>query len=317
MERIDAKKAAALLSAADDILIVTHIRPDGDTAGSGCALCLGLRAMGKRAYLAANPPSMARYEKYTIPYFAPEGFVPGFVAAVDTPGPGQFPPGWEHLAERTCLAVDHHGTNSGYARYTYLEADSAATGELVYLLLRELGAALTADMAEALYAALATDTNGFRTPGTTARTLTIAGALRETGFDAAGLTRALFETKSAARLRLEAALYSAMRFPRTGVCVMILPLATIEACGAAEDDMDKLSLLTTVPEGTRTGLMLRELPDGSWKVSLRTDGSVHAGRVLQTIGGGGHADAAGAVTPGPPEAIEAAVLSALDGGSAL
>ncbi len=313
MERIDAKRAAALLAAANDILIVTHIRPDGDTAGSGCALCLGLRALGKRAFLAANPPSMARYEKYMTPYFAPESFVPGFIAAVDTPGPGQYPPGWEALAEQTDLAVDHHGTNSGYARYTYLEADSAATGELVYLVLRELGVSLAPDMAEALYVALATDTNGFRTPGTTGRTLTIAGALRQTGFDAAALTRALFETKSAARLRLEAALYGGMRFPRPGLCVMTLPLETIAACGATEDDMDKLSLLTTVPEGVRTGLLLRELSDGRWKVSLRTDGSVHAGQILQTaVGGGGHADAAGAVTAGPPQRIEAAVLAALD-----
>ena len=208
--------------------------------------------------------------------------------------------------------MDHHGTNSGYARYAYLEPDSAATGELVYLLLRQMGVCLTADMAEALYAALATDTNGFRTPGTTARTLTIAGALRQTGFDAAGLTRALFETKSAARLRLEAALYGAMRFPRPGVCAMTLPLGTVRSCGATEDDMDKLSLLATVPEGTRTGLLLRELNDGRWKVSLRTDGSVHAGRVLEAVGGGGHADAAGAVTAGPPEAIEAAVLAELE-----
>ncbi len=310
---IDAAKAADLLRAADDVLIITHIRPDGDTAGSGCALCLGLRALGKRAFLAANPPSMARYEKYMTPYFAPADFAPGFVAAVDTPGPGQFPTGWGHMAERTDLAIDHHGTNPGYARYTYLEADSAATGELVYLTLRELGMPLTADMAEALYTALATDTNGFRTPGTTGRTLTIAGALRETGFDAAGLTHRLFETKSAARLRLEAALYGDMRFPMPGVCVMVLPLETVTACGAGEDDMDKLSLLATVPEGTRTGLMLRQLPGGQWKISLRTDGSVHAGQILQeTVGGGGHADAAGAVTGLPPQTVEAAVLKKLE-----
>ena len=313
MERIDVKRAAELLRDANDILIVTHIRPDGDTAGSGCALCLGLRALGKRAFLAANPPSMARYEKYMTPYFAGENFVPGFIAAVDTPGPGQYPPGWEALAEQTDLAIDHHGTNGGYARYTYLEADSAATGELVYLVLRELGVSLAPDMAEALYAALATDTNGFRTPGTTARTLTIAGALRETGFDAAGLTRRLFETKSAARLRLEAALYGAMRFPAPGVCVMTLPFETVAACGAGEDDMDKLSLLATVPENTRAGLMLRQLPDGTWKVSLRTDASVHAGQILQSaVGGGGHADAAGAVTDLPPQAVETAVLKQLE-----
>ena len=268
--------------------------------------------MGKRAYLAANPPSMSRYEKYMVPYFAPEGFEPRFVAAVDTPGPAQFPAGWEHLAGRTDLAVDHHGTNEGYAKYTYLEPDSAAAGELVYLLLREMGAPIDADTAEALYVALSTDTNCFRTPGTTGRTLAIAGALREAGFDAAGLTRRLFETKSPARLRLESALFGAMEL-HDGICAMILPLATVAACGAGEDDMDKLSLLTMLPEGTRAGLLIRELSDGTWKVSLRTDGTVHAGNILHALcpTGGGHADAAGAVMDGPPEAIRAAVLAAL------
>ena len=308
----DLSHAAALLAAADDILIITHVRPDGDAAGSGCALCRGLRALGRRAYLAANPPSMARYEKYMLPYFAPEGFEPRFVAAVDTPGTAQFPAGWEHLAGRTDLAVDHHGTNEGYAKYTYLEPDSAAAGELVYLLLRAMGAPLDGETAEALYTALSTDTNCFRTPGTTGRTLAIAGALRETGFDAAGLTRRLFETKSPARLRLESALFGAMEL-RGGICAMVLPLSTVAACGAGEDDMDKLSLLTMLPEGTWAGLLIRELEGGTWKVSLRTDGSVHAGDILHALSptGGGHADAAGAVLAGPPEAIREAVLAAL------
>lgn len=311
MEIISVDRAAGLLAAAEDVLIVTHVRPDGDTAGSGCALCLGLRALGKRAYLACNPPSMARYEKYMLPYFAPAGFVPRFTAAVDTPGPGQFPAGYTPPAEGIGLAIDHHGTNSGYARYTCLEPDSAAAGELVYLILRTMGIELSPEMGEALYTALTTDTGCFRTPGTTARTLAIASELRRTGFDAAELTRRLFETKSAARLRLEAALYAGMRFPRPGVCVMTLPFQTVTDCGAGEDDMDKLSLLTTVPEGTRVGLLLRQLPDGLWKVSLRTGGKPHAGSILRAIGGGGHADAAGAVTAGPPESVETAVLSAL------
>ena len=314
MGRIDLSRAAALLAAADDILIITHVRPDGDAAGSGCALCRGLRALGKRAYLAANPPSMARYEKYMSPYFAPEGFEPRFVVAVDTPGPAQFPAGWEHLAARTDLAIDHHGTNSGYAYHTFLEADSAAAGELVYLVLRELGAPMDAGTAEALYTALSTDTNCFRTPGTTGRTLAIAGTLREAGFDAAGLTRRLFETKTAARLRLESALFGAMEL-ENGICAMILPRETVTACGAGEDDMDKLSLLTMVPEGTWAGLLIRELSDGTWKVSLRTDGTVHAGDILHALSptGGGHADAAGAVMEGPAQTIRETVLAALSG----
>ena len=311
MNLISIAETAALLRDAEDILIVTHIRPDGDAAGSGCALCLGLRAMGKTAYLAENRPSMTRYEKYMIPYFAPAGFRPGFIAAVDTAGEGQFPPGREDLAARTDLAIDHHGTNSGYAAHTLLEGDSAAAGELVYLVLRELGVRLTPEMGEALYTALTTDTGCFRTAGTTARTLSIAAELRKTGFDAFGLTRRLFETKTAARLRLESALLGGMRFPLEGVCVMVLPYETITACGADENDMDKLSTLTMTPENAWAGLLLRQLSDGSWKISLRTDGSVHAGEVLRAVGGGGHPDAAGAVRAGDPAALEEEILAAL------
>ena len=192
MDSISAANAAALLRAAENILIVAHIRPDGDAAGSACALCLGLRSLGKTAYIAENPPSMHRYDAYMLPYFPPAGFVPGFIAAVDIAGEGQFPPGREDLARKTDLAVDHHGTNSGYARATLLDDGAAAAGELVYLLLRELGVPLSPETAEALYAALATDTNCFRTAGTTARTLRIAAELRDTGFDSFGLTKRLF-----------------------------------------------------------------------------------------------------------------------------
>lgn len=311
MTRIHLPDTAALLRAADNILILTHIRPDGDAAGSGCALCLGLRTLGKTAWLARNPASMHRYDKYLDPYFAPADFAPDFIIAVDTPGIRQFPPGWEHLKDRTDLAIDHHGTNAGYARLTWLEEESAATGELIYLLLKELGIVLTEDMAEALYVALSTDTNGFRTAGTTARTLSIAADLHGRGFDVFSLTRRLFETKTPARLRLEGAMFSAMEFPLEGVCVMTLPYETITACGAGEDDMDKISLLTMVPEGTWAGILLRQLPEGTWKLSLRTDGSVHAGDVLAALGGGGHPDAAGAVCPGEPAALKAAILTAL------
>lgn len=311
MNFITIQQAAARLREAADVLIFPHIRPDGDAAGSACALCLGLRRMGKTAYIANIPVTMARYEKYLTAYFSPPDFTPGFTVAVDMPGIEQLPPGWEHFAEKIDLAIDHHGTNAGYARETLLEADSAAAGELVFLVLEALGADITPDMAEALYAALSTDTGCFRTAGTTGRTLAIAARLHDGGFDAFALTRQLFETKSAARLRLEAALFGGMRFPLPGVCVMTLPLADITARGAGEDDMDKISLLTMTPEGVWAGLMLRQLSDGRWKLSLRTDGSVNAGAVLKTVGGGGHLDAAGAVCPGDQAVLEKTVLSAL------
>jgi phosphoesterase RecJ-like protein len=305
-------QTAKLLQRADNILIFTHVRPDGDTAGSGCALCLGLRQLGKTAYLAENTASMERYNEYLTPYFAPTGFVPAFTVAVDTPGAGQYPPHWRDWAEKTDLAIDHHGTNGGYARYTLLEPDSAATGELVYLVLQALKVTITPAIAQGLYVALATDTNGFRTAGTTGRTLTIAGALHDVGFDVFGLTRQLFETKTRARLGIETYLFSTMTFPREGVCLMVLPRDVIDQHQAGENDLDKISLLTMTAENTWAGIFLRELDPGQWKLSLRTDGTVNAGVVFRELGGGGHPDAAGAVLTGDAQGLAQRVLTALD-----
>lgn len=298
------KEAAALVRAADDILIVCHIRPDGDAAGSAGALCLGLRTLGKRAFVAPHAHVMERFEKYIRPYFAPEGFVPGFIMAVDTPGPGQYPPGLEELAGRTDLALDHHGSNSRYAAHSYIEADSASCGELVYALLGELGVRIDAAMAEALYCAVSTDTGCFRTRGTTARCMEVAARLRETGFDAFALTHRLFDVKSPARLRLEAAIYGAMRYPEPDTAAVIVTKKMLARCGVREDDLDKISILTTAAEGVKVGLMLRELPDGQWKVSVRTDGSPAAGDIAGIFpGGGGHPDSGGAVAQGDPEEL--------------
>jgi len=305
--------AASMLKAADDILVICHIRPDGDAAGSAGALCMALRKLGKNAWVAPHTQVMARFAPYIEPFFAPADFKPRFIVSVDTPGAGQYPPGLEALAPVTDLAIDHHGKNAAYAKNTYVEGDSAACGEIVYLLLGELGAEIDGDIAEALYCAVSTDTGCFRTKATSARTLRIAGELRETGFDAFALTHRLFEVKTPARLKLEAAIAEAMELIRPDTARVIITKAMFERCGTTEDDLDKISLLLTCCEGVRFGLMLRELDGGLWKVSVRTDGSIHAGDVAGIFpGGGGHLDSGGAAVMGEPEAIMQALSERLD-----
>ena len=306
-------QAARLLQGAENILIVCHIRPDGDAAGSACALCLGLRALGKSAYIAPHPAVMARFEKYLAPYYAPADFSPEFITAVDTPGPGQYPPGLGHLAAVTDLAVDHHGSNSLYARASYIEPESASCGELVYLLLEALGLSPDAAMAEALYCALSTDTGCFRSRGTTGRCMAIAAKLRDIpGFDAYELSHRLFDVKSPARLRLEAAIYAAMEYPSPEISTIIVTRQMLQSCGVTEDDLDKISLLTTAAQGVRFGLMLRELEENEWKISVRTDGSVHAGEIAGVFpGGGGHPDSGGSTARGQARDILQTLLARL------
>ena len=310
MNTIGADRAAALLRGAENILVVTHIRPDGDTAGSAAALCLALRALGKQAYTIPNPPSMERYNPYMLPYFAPEGFKPDFVVAVDTPGERQFPVGYELLAKQTNLAIDHHDTNSGYAEFSWIDRAAAACGEMIYELLGLFGIKPTLEMAEALYVSLSTDSGCFRTSAVTPRTLRIAADLLELGVPAADINHRLFEVRSAARVRLESIMFATMSI-RDGICTIILPLETIRSTGVTENDMDKLSLLTLVPEEVTDGILLRQMPDRTWKISVRTDGTVDAGKITALVGGGGHAESGGAVTAGNPDELAERLQNAI------
>lgn len=159
-------EAAACLAAMDQVLILTHVRPDGDTIGSAAALCCGLRALGKTAYLLPNPELTATYVPYAAPYLAEADFAPAYVVSVDIAALSLLPENARPYQDRIALAIDHHPSQEFFARETCLEADSAACGEIVYDILRQL-TPLTPEMALPLYVAISTDTGCFVYSNTT------------------------------------------------------------------------------------------------------------------------------------------------------
>lgn len=101
-------EAAARLAAMDQVLILTHVRPDGDTIGSAAALCCGLRALGKTAYLLPNPELTATYAPYAAPYLAEADFAPAYVVSVDIAALSLLPENARPYQDRIALAIDHH-----------------------------------------------------------------------------------------------------------------------------------------------------------------------------------------------------------------
>ena len=308
------REAAALLRRQDNVLILTHRRPDGDTVGCAAALCLALRQLGKTAWLLDNPDITATNGVYAQGLWAPENFTPDFVVAVDIAARSLFSPGAEGYGDRVDLTIDHHPSQEFFAAQTCLEADKAACGEIVYEICRELGP-LTPAVALPLYVAVATDTGCFVYANTTAHTHTVAAALMETGIDSFAVNKRHFRTKSRKRLALEADLLSHMEFFHGGKGVFLtVPLSLMERVGASEDDAEDLSALANLVEGVDCGAVLRELRPGEWKLSLRTgaEGRVNATEACRLLGGGGHAMAAGATVSGSLPEVKAKVLSAID-----
>ena len=130
--RLTARETAAALRGMDNVLILTHVRPDGDTIGSAAALCQALRNMGKTAYLLYNPEITDTYAPYAAPYWAPEDFAPAHIVSTDIAALNLLPDNAAPYANRIELAIDHHGSQAFFAAETCLDAEAAACGEIVY-----------------------------------------------------------------------------------------------------------------------------------------------------------------------------------------
>ncbi len=305
-------EVAGRLRGMDRILILTHVRPDGDTVGCASALCQALRDMGKESYLLYNPGITSTYEPYACDYWAPEGWEASFVVSTDVAVLDLLPDNASAYRNRIDLAIDHHPSHSYFAKESYVDASAAACGEILYAVIREI-TPITPTIALRLYVAITTDCGCFVYSNTTADTHRIAAELMTYDFGAAEVNRALFRTKSKVRLRMEAHMAAHMElYDNDRVVVMTIPLHLREEMGATEADIEELSSLAALVEGTDCAITLRELRDGVIKVSLRTGRRVNATEVCARLGGGGHRAAAGATVNGTMDEVKASVLRAVE-----
>ncbi len=311
MTTLTLRQTAERLRSFDNVLILTHIRPDGDTVGSAAALCAGLRALGKTAYLLPNPGLTDTTAPYFRPYAAWAGFQPERVVSVDIAAADLFPENAKPYGDRVDLAIDHHPSFEGFGRENYVRPSAAATGEIIYDILALLGP-VTAEMALPLYVAVSTDCGCFAYNNTTAYTHAVAAALLRTGIDFQAVNKTFFRTKTRRRLALEAAMLGGVEYhDHERVAVLSVPLDLIARVQATETDAEDLSALGGQIEGVDCAVTMRELRPGVWKFSLRTGPRVNATKVCALLGGGGHAAAAGCTVEAPFEAAKRRMLEAI------
>ena len=309
-EPLNVEQAAAKLRDADDILILCHKNPDGDTIGCGSALYAALTSLGKRAAVLCADPIPSRFS-YTSPRLFRGEFEPALVVAVDVAGTQLFGDAglMPAYSRRVDLCIDHHTGNNGYAQYTLLDAGAAATAELLCDVIEAMGAAIDSHMADCLYTGLATDTGCFRFANTTAKTHRVAARLIEAGARVEELNTILFATKTRGQMEAERMARSHLEYALEGRCALIwLTRDEIEASQADPSDLEELTALPIGIEGVKIGLTFRQQPSGSWRVSIRTAKGVDAVAVAQRLGGGGHLRASGCELLGTLDNAKSAVL---------
>ena len=305
-----AQECSQLLLSKNNILIITHTNPDGDTLCSAAALCSALRRAGKRANLFRNPAVTTKYMPHVEKYFAPKSFKSKYIVAVDGATEKMFAEGFDGAID---LCIDHHPTNSHYAKKELVCPDKAACGEIVLAVIKEMCGGITQEEADLLYIAVTTDTGCFQYLNTNAATFRAAAELLEYGADTGMVNVKFFRKASRARLKLEGMIYSTMGFYRDGkISVAIITKEMLRQAGAGEEDCDDLAGLAGRAEGASVNITIRERDNGSSKVSVRTGRDVSSSDICAVFGGGGHAMAAGCTIDCPPEKARDMLLAVID-----
>ena len=288
MMRIDVNECAKLLLSNDNILILTHAHPDGDTLGSGYALCRALMQCGKICAVVNSDPIPKKYD-YLYDDIVQIRFNPDYVVAVDVATPNLLGDleGKYHID----LCIDHHGTNTQYADCLLLE-DKPANCEIMFDVIKALGVDIDSRVADCLYTGLTTDTGCFRYASATAQTYRVAAQLIELGANNGKINQLMFESKTKTYVELEKAALASMQFYNNGrIAIITITQDMYKKTGSNEQETEASAPLTRQIEGVEIGITIREKVDGTCKASIRTLDTVNAAELAKCFGGGGHVQA--------------------------
>ncbi|MDO5544426.1 MAG: DHH family phosphoesterase [Eubacteriales bacterium] len=313
MKNLTRSECARFLSEHDNYLILSHRRPDGDTIGSSAALCLGLRQLGKTAFVLENKEVSERFRwlHEGLTKSAPEGGET--IVSTDVASPSMLPEAFQSLLGGIALRIDHHGSATSFTDAELVDHHSASCAELILDVLDLMGVKADQKIAEAVYVGTSTDTGCFRYSNTTAHTFQTAALCAQAGARIYELNQELFETNTLGRLKMQAWIVEHMKMLAGGtMAICAIPRAVEEEIGVNQDDMDNISSFPRTVAGVRVAATLRETAEGDTKISVRAVPGYDAARVAEKFGGGGHKGAAGASLKMPlkdaADAVEKAML---------
>lgn len=301
-------KAAQVIRDTRNIVLATHVKPDGDALGSLLGLADLLGNMGKQVvcYLEESIPSMYAFLPHAVRLETDLDRVLAFVKESgtdimfinldcgDLERLGKSGPELQTI--HPCLVIDHHQGNSGFGDLAWIEPHRSSTGEMIYDLAVELDALVSKDAAQCLYTAIVTDTGSFQYDSTSSHTFAVAGNLVACGVQPAVISQYLYDTASFGRLQLmQQVLATLQSFCAGQVAVISVSRAMLKATGTTLEDCEGLINLPRSVAEVRVAVFLKESADDqqSISVSLRAKGDCDVAAVAAEFDGGGHRNAAG------------------------
>ena len=306
------KDIADILKKEDYFYILTHQSPDGDTLGSAAALCKALQKLNKHAKILYSEPIPTKYD-YLFDGLKTQNFESKFIIAVDIADTQLLGNSLSSYKDKIDLCIDHHPSNTHYAKNYFIYATAAANAEIIFDLINELNVFIDKDMANSIYTGLSTDTGCFRYSNTTSKTFRIAAELIDKDADFSMINKIMFDTKSKAKLELERLVLQTLTFYFNNRCAVIeVTKEMLEQTNCTDSDTDGLTNIPRKIENVIAGITIKEKEPNIYKISLRTESPLNASKICQNFNGGGHARAAGCTIKGSIDFVKNNFLSAIE-----
>src|SRR5258707_10874124 len=296
----------------ETFVLTSHARADGDAVGSTLACGEILRQMGKQAEIVLRDgvPRVYQQLPFASSVIQAERVNGNYDAAILLECDSIQRTRLEGLEGRFLINIDHHKSGRAFADVNWIDPKAVATAELVYRLAREAGVKISPEIATCLYTAVLTDTGAFMFEGTNEHTFELARELVLAGADPAHCARPIYFGHSTAKMRLLGAALSNLN--REGPLAWIsLSQAQMQRCHAKEEDCEGLVNYALSMQGVEVALFFRELPNGRFRVNLRSKGKLDVAAVAERFAGGGHQCASGCALDGPLPVAAARIIKEL------
>jgi bifunctional oligoribonuclease and PAP phosphatase NrnA len=300
------KEIVAVLKKETVFLLATHISPDGDAIGSALALSSALESMGKEVYV---------YNKDRVPELYK--FMPGHkrfrsglknaftqnpvLVLLDCNSPERATLG--QYSFRRSVVIDHHQTETDFGDIRWVVPGAAATGLMIFSLIKAMGVALTGDIATNLYTAIAVDTGTFRYSNTSSEVLNACAELIKGGADPSYIAECLYDRWEEDRFELLVMTLNNLEI-KNDVAMMHITKNMFQKTGTSSEDTENFSNFPRQIKTVKISAFFRDIGDGFWKASLRSKGNINVAKIAELYGGGGHRNAAGFKTRGSLKSVK-------------
>jgi len=321
----DFQKAVDLINNSGNVLLTAHTKPDGDACGCVVALSNVLQSIGKKSKALMLSP-IPEWYNFLFSQKPPvlgedidlnqlkDGSFGDFdlVIIFDTNSLSQLPKFDKYLEQNSkpVLIFDHHATSDGLGIVELTDTKSAATGLIVYDLIKYAGWQMTEKIAEALFVAIATDTGWFQYRNTDSRVHRACSELIDAGARPIEIYHNLYQNFSYSRFKLTVAMLNTLQLYLDGrFAIQHISLRDFENTGATHEETENLINECRRISTVEVAALLVELKDGRIRCSMRSTGDIDVSEIAAKFGGGGHKMASGTFLPGPLEEAKKIIIN--------